>query len=187
MIIWEKLDQDFFILINNTLHNDLFDFVMPFIRNQYVWIPLYIFLIIFVLTNFKNKGWWWVLFFILLPIFTDFVSSRLIKENISRLRPCNDMQLSSQVRFLLNHKPQNSSFTSSHATNHFGLAAFLYYTLEKKIGNWSYLFFLWAFVICYAQVYVGVHYPLDVICGGLLGYFIGKWFSLYFNKKFQLA
>ena len=184
---WENIDKAFFVFINQGLQNDWFDLVMPFIRNQFLWAPLYLFMLLFVAVNFDQNKKWWVLFFIVLPMVTDYVSSSLIKENFYRLRPCNDLEMAETARFLLNYRPQSSSFTSSHATSHFALAAFFFNTLYTRIKNWSYLFYLWAFVICFAQVYVGVHYPFDVICGGLLGYLIGKGFSAYFNKKFQLS
>jgi len=183
---WENIDKAFFVFINQGLQNDWFDLMMPFIRNQFFWAPLYLFMLLFVAVNFEHNRKWWILFFIILPMVTDYVSSSLIKENFFRLRPCNDLEMVKTARFLLNYRPQSSSFTSSHATSHFALAAFFFYTLKTKMKNWAYLFFIWAFVICFAQVYVGVHYPIDVICGGLLGYFIGKGFSLFFNKKFQL-
>ncbi len=185
-MIWEKIDKDLFILINNRLHNELFDLIMPFVRSPQLWIPFYIFMLLFVLINYNKNSWKWVLFFAILPMITDYISSGIIKEHIYRLRPCNDLQLSSQARFLLNYRPQSSSFTSSHATSHFALAAFFFNTLESKIGKWGYLFYIWALVICYAQIYVGVHYPVDVICGGLLGFTIGKLYASFFNKKFQL-
>lgn len=77
------------------------------------------------------------------------------------------------VRFLLPARPGNGSFTSSHAANHFGLAMFLYATLKNYLGKWMLLFFVWAFFICYAQVYVGVHYPFDILGGAVLGCLIG--------------
>ena len=72
------------------------------------------------------------------------------------------------VRVLAKYCPVSSSFTSSHACNHFALATFLFLTLRITSRWWS-LVFVWAFLIAYAQVYVGVHYPVDVLCGGLLG------------------
>lgn len=182
-----KLDKYFFELINNKWHNNLFDFMMPFIRNSQFWIPLYLFLFVFLMINFeKNKGWW-ILFAALIPILADFISSDIIKNNFYRLRPCNDPSMIDITRFLLNYRPQSSSFTSSHATNHFAMATFFYYTIKNRTGNWTKLFFLWAGLICYAQVYVGVHYPIDVIVGGLIGFSIGYIASTFFNNKFALT
>ena len=182
-----KLDKYLFGLINNKWHNSFFDAIMPFIRNSMFWIPLYLFLFVFLIMNFEKNKWWWILFFSVIPIFTDFVSSDIIKNSFFRLRPCNDPSMENITRFLLNYRPQNSSFTSSHATNHFALATFIYYTLNFKIGKWANLFFVWAGLICFAQVYVGVHFPFDVIAGGLIGYSIGYIISTFFNNKFALS
>jgi len=129
---------------------------------------------------------WWALFFICLAACCDLVSSKLIKENIMRARPCRHPEIADHVRFLVNYCPQSSSFTSSHATNHFGMATFIYFTLRSYTSNWLALFFLWAAMIAYAQVYVGVHFPLDVTSGAVLGIFIGYLMSVIFNKKMGL-
>jgi undecaprenyl-diphosphatase len=115
------------------------------------------------------------------------ISSDLIKENFFRIRPSNDPELISSARVLLSYRPQSSSFTSSHAFNHFALAAYFYFTLHKDLGKWTGLFFFWAFIIIYAQVYVGVHFPLDVITGGLIGFLFGYLSSRSFNKTYGLA
>ena len=91
------------------------------------------------------------------------------------------------VRFLLNYRPQSSSFTSSHAANHFGLAVFFYCSLSKQVGKWAWLFIVWATAICYAQVYVGVHYPLDVVCGGVIGIVFGYLSAKTFNTYYGLS
>lgn len=159
---------------------------MPLVRNAQTWIPLYLFLLLFVVFNYKKNIWWWILFAAAVPVLSDFVSSVLIKNNIHRLRPCNDPDMIDQVRFLLSYRPQSSSFTSSHATNHFAMAAFFFFTLRNKINSFALLFFLWAALICYAQIYVGVHYPLDIVCGAFIGFLIGYFISLRFNKDFGL-
>lgn len=179
-------DRDLFRLINSRWNNNFFDWLMPWLRNANVWFPLYIFLLVLVLVNFKTTGWIWLLFAAGTVICTDFVSSKLIKETIWRIRPCNDPDLASWIRVLVGYRPQNSSFTSSHAANHFGLAMFFFTTLIKRFEHWPKLFFLWAFGISYAQVYVGVHYPLDIFCGSLVGLGIGYLTGRSFNNKYAL-
>ena len=174
-------------LINNKWHNDFFDFLMPWLRNAPVWTPFYFFMVLLVLTNYKKTGWWWVLFAVGTVVLTNYVSSNLIKDHILRLRPCNDPAVASWLRVLVVYRPQSSSFTSSHAANHFCMAVFLYATLKNEVGKWSLLFFVWALSICYAQMYVGVHYPIDVAGGALIGILIGYLTGRSFNKKFALA
>lgn len=182
-----NFDRGLLRLINYDWHNDFFDWLMPWLRNSVVWAPLYLFMIVFIVTNFKKTGWWWVLFAVCTVTISDLVSSRLIKENILRLRPCNEPALAEWLRVLVGYRPQSSSFTSSHATNHFAVAAFIYVTLKKHFAKWPAAFFFWAFSICYAQVYVGVHYPLDVAAGALIGILIGYLPGKFFNRSYGLA
>ncbi len=94
--------------------------------------------------------------------------------------------MTGKVRLLLEHCSGGFSFTSSHAANHFGLAMFLFISLVPLFKNYTWLFFIWAAIIAYAQVYVGVHYPLDVIAGAMIGLAVGKLNGMIF-KKFQDA
>lgn len=180
-------DQHLFKIINDQWSNVFFDWLMPWLRNSEMWYPLYLFLILFVIVNFKKTGWWWILFAVGTIILCDFVSSKIIKENIIRLRPCNDPDIASWIHVLVGYRPQSSSFTSSHSTNHFGIAMFLYLTLKSHFNTWPALFFFWAFSISFAQVYVGVHYPLDIICGGAIGILIGYLSGKSFNKNYGLV
>lgn len=179
----KQLDYHLFSKLNGEWHTAFLDEVIPFIRESYLWIPFYFFLIVFTTVNFKMKGWLWVLFFLINVMVSDFVSSDLLKENFIRARPCHDPLLVGSIRFLVSYCPSSSSFTSSHAVNHFAAAMYIFTTFRKTLSNYWALLFLWAFFISYAQVYVGVHFPLDVFCGAIvgiiLGYVIGK---VYENK-----
>ena len=84
----------------------------------------YLFLIVFVFVNFGKNGWVWLLFAFITVLLTDQLSSSIVKNWVMRPRPCNDPVFSSQVRLLLDHCSGGYSFTSSHATNHFGVATF---------------------------------------------------------------
>ena len=87
------------------------------------------------------------------------------------------------VRLLLKQCSGSYSFVSNHAANHFGLATFAFFTFKGVFKKWMYLAYLWAFFIGYAQVYVGVHYPLDVLGGAVLGLLMGSATAWLFNKK----
>jgi membrane-associated phospholipid phosphatase len=160
---------------------------MPWMRNSEAWYPLYLFLMLLVLINFKKTGWWWVALAVATVIATNLISSNLIKDHVWRLRPCNNPEFSSWINILVGYRPQSSSFTSSHAANHFGMATFFYLTLSKKYGRWPLLFFLWAALISYAQVYVGVHYPVDIAAGALIGMIVGYLSGKLFNRNYGLA
>ena len=179
----QSFDQSLFVYINQVATHPLTDTLMPFFRESTLWIPFYLFLIVFVFVNFGKKGWVWLLFTFITVLLTDQFSSSIIKNWAQRPRPCADPLLYGQVRLLLDHCSGGYSFTSSHATNHFGVATFLFVTLGRYFGNWKYLLFIWAALICYAQVYVGVHYPLDVVFGALLGFLIGHFVCWAYQKS----
>ncbi|MCB0518638.1 MAG: phosphatase PAP2 family protein [Lewinellaceae bacterium] len=173
-------DYQLFHFINSGCQNPLFDFLMPVLRNKYTWVPLYLFLLVFLLLNFKTKGLWLALALIVTVGLTDSISSQLIKKNVMRLRPCKVMEQATDMNLLV---PCGSgySFPSSHAANHFGMAVLLCLTLGKIFRRVKWPLLFWAFAISFAQVYVGVHFPLDVVCGALLGSLIawGVKFVLY--------
>jgi membrane-associated phospholipid phosphatase len=178
------LDRAIFRIIHTGCSNDFFDSLFPVFRNSITWVPLYLFLLVFVLINYKRNAGWWVLIAVATAVASDFISSDLIKGNIFRLRPCHDPSL---ANLLVTYCPQSSSFTSSHAMNHFCFATFTYFTLWEVPSVWRRLFFLWAALICFGQVYVGVHYPFDVVAGALLGVLLGYIVAKLFNSHYRLA
>jgi membrane-associated phospholipid phosphatase len=178
----DLVDRKLFFIVNRQWSNSYFDAVLPYLRESNIWVPLYLFFIAFVLINYGGKGWWWILGAICTAALSDMVSSSLIKGNVFRLRPCQNPEIAHQLRFLVNYCPRSSSFTSSHATNHFAFAMFVVATLKQYTHPWLNLLFLWAGVICYAQVYVGVHYPIDVFCGAILGCLLGAFTARLYNK-----
>ena len=183
----KHVDQWLFIKLNGEFTNPVFDSVMPFMRNGMNWAPLYLFLAIFAVLNFKSKGAWWILFFIATIALTDMTGTYIFKHNFHRLRPCSDPAFFTHVRVLVNQCSGGYSFVSNHAANHFGMAAFLFITFRPFFKKWAWICFLWAGLIAYAQIYVGVHYPLDVFAGALLGLIIGTLTGKLFNKRFGFA
>jgi undecaprenyl-diphosphatase len=183
----EKADQWLFIQINSVMTNPVFDEIMPFMRESNHWIPLYLFLIVFALLNFKGKGAWWILFFIVTVSLTDLIGNYGFKHNFNRLRPCNDPDFFMHVRLLVDHCSTGFSFTSNHAANHFGMGTFFYVTTRHWLKRWSLTGWVWAGLISYAQIYVGVHYPLDILGGALLGLLIGTFTGSMYNNRFGFA
>jgi len=184
--IWQHLDawdKKLFVLLNSKWTNPFFDTVLPYFRDSVFWAPLYLFLLVFIAVNYGKKGWWWSLAFICTIAIADMVSSRGFKIAFERLRPCQDPFFFDQVRLLLKGCSGSFSFTSSHAANHFGMATFASITLFQTFGRYIYLTYLWAFFIAYAQVYVGVHYPLDILGGAAVGTLAGVLTASVFNKQ----
>jgi membrane-associated phospholipid phosphatase len=178
-----EFDRWLLLKINQDWTNSFFDAVFPIWRHSDTWIPLYFFLLVFMLLNFGWRSIFWMLFVGLTAGICDQISSTLVKELFDRIRPCSEPTLIGQVRLLLNRCPSSGSFTSSHAVNHFGIATFIYITMKDVFKNAGKLFFLWAATICYGQVYVGVHYPLDVIGGAVLGCALGYTIALIFKSQ----
>ena len=165
-------DQDLFYLINSVWTTDGLNWLMPWLRNKLFWTPAYVFLISFLFLNYGRKALFFILFAILTIAIADTVSSKIIKKSVQRVRPCNDPWMADSVDLKV-ECGGGYSFTSSHATNHFALAFFLIFTLGRRFRKAKWVLIVWASSIAYAQVYVGVHYPFDVISGGLLGASIG--------------
>ena len=178
LISW---DIKVFEFINISLSNPYFDAVLPWFREPLFWVPLYIFLAGFVFFNFGKKASWFVIFLILTTSTSDLISSRLLKKTIQRLRPCNTeyVQVIERVSCGAGY-----SFTSSHAANHFAVASFLVMTLGQNFRKIKPFCWSWAAMICFSQIYVGVHFPLDIIGGALLGIIIGKIWALLFSKYY---
>lgn len=187
---WQKLeqwDQWLFIQLNSVWTNPVFDSLMPFLRNGKNWAPLYLFLGVFAILNFSRKGIWWCVFFLVTVALTDMTGTYVFKHTIERMRPCSDADFSSHVRLLVSYCSGGFSFVSNHAANHFGLAAFFFTTMKPVLPKWAPAGLVWAGLIAYAQVYVGVHYPLDVLAGTLLGLIFGTITGRLFNKRYGFA
>jgi membrane-associated phospholipid phosphatase len=182
-----QLDRWLFHQINGQWTNSFFDFIFPWLRLSLLWLPLYLFVFIFVGTNFLRHRWWWMVFFLCTVAATDMAGKNLFKDVFKRLRPCNDPGFVASVRLLLRECAGGYGFVSNHAANHFGMAAFFYFTLRRYFPRWVWLAWAWAFVIAYGQIYVGIHYPFDVFAGSAIGIAFGWTMATFFNRKFGFA
>jgi membrane-associated phospholipid phosphatase len=187
--LWKWLeywDQTLFLRINQDSANPFFDATLPWIRQSSFWLPLYLFLAVFILYNFGWRGLIWALGFGLTIGLADNISSKALKYAFMRQRPCQDAFFAPYIRLIAGYCPGNPSFTSSHAANHFAMAAYAYSAGKAIFGKWRRWFFVWAFLICYAQVYIGIHYPLDVIGGAIVGMLLGFLVANVYNRHFSL-
>lgn len=166
------LDYQLMLLLNRKMIHPFLDELSLFMRESIFHIPLYLFIILYSFQVFGKKAFWWLLGGISLVAFCDLISSHVIKAYFDRPRPCRDPFMSGQIRFLARYCGANGSFTSSHAVNHFAFATYVASTM-RGISKWFNLLFVWAFAIAYSQVYVGVHYPSDIIAGAILGIVFG--------------
>ncbi len=170
----QNIDYAVFTFINKTISNSILDVVMPFLRDAPNWIPLYIFLAIYLLYKYKLEAVKYAIYIVIAFALADFISHGIFKPWIGRLRPCHSLTL--QARLVLGHCGGKWSFPSTHASNHMAIAlsTVLAGIFTKKWIN--YIWIGWALSIGFAQIYVGVHYPSDIIAGFLLGILIA-----YFN------
>lgn len=183
----QVLHEDYRLLfrINRDWQHPMLDTVFLYVRESLAHAPVYLFLIMYAVMNHGKKGVLWVLTAVALVSLNDFVSSQVIKEYFDRPRPCRDPVMGPHVRFIARHCGLNGSFISSHASNHFALAAFVWRSFRDRGRTWA-LLFPWAAMVAYAQVYVGVHYPSDVLCGALFGSFLGVMAARFFERRIGL-
>lgn len=180
-----QLDHQIFFAINNGMSNAFFDWLLPVLRNKYVWIPLYIFIIVFSVWKYKTKGAYIILFLIATAGIADFTSAKMMKPAFERIRPCNDEQLKDQVIARV-ACGSGKSFPSTHATDHFAMALFLTGVFYHKWKPVLWISVIWAGAISFSQVYVGVHFPADITFGALYGSLIGYLIALCCKKYVKL-
>jgi len=186
LTLWQRLeswDRWLFLKINGHWTLPFLDSVFPYVRDPFFWAPIYIFILLFVNLNYGRKGLWWSLAFICTVALTDGIGSKIFKEGFQRPRPCNEPDLAGHVRLLLRYCGTGFSFVSNHAANHFGMATFAVLTFRGTFKKWIYVAYAWALLVAYAQIYVGVHYPADVLGGAGLGVLAGVLTATVFHRK----
>ena len=161
-------DQWLYGLINGVGHHPWLDAVLVPWRHRDNWLWLYAALAVWLIYRFRLRGLYAVLAVGLTVGIADQLSSNVIKPAVERARPCRTDGLHTPGRTLV-HCGGGYSFPSSHAANHFALAVVLFATAGRWWRRWRWLLIGWAFLVAYAQVYVGVHFPVDALAGALLG------------------
>lgn len=173
-------DQKLFLFLNG-LHDSHLDEVMRIISTTGVWIPFYAVLVLLIIKKYKKESWIPLLTIAVLILICDQFASGLMKPLFLRLRPCHEPNLENLTYMPFGCGGQYG-FISSHAANTFGLAMFVWLLFKNQSYYWA-LMFVWAFVVSYSRIYLGAHYPADVLAGGLSGIL---WAKLLFGgiKKY---
>ncbi len=163
-------DESLFLWLNQ-YHSEFLDPIMFTLTQTYFWIPFYIFLIFLVWKAYGKQGWWVILGVLFSILLADQITSSVMKPFFERLRPCHEEFLNGMIH---NYGKCGGmyGFASSHAANSFAIATALYFGLSFKFPSVKWLF-LWAVFFSYTRIYLGVHYPGDVIVGGFIGIISG--------------
>lgn len=169
-------DVEAFLWLND-LHATWLDPVMYFLTHTAAWTPLFLLLLYLIVKVFGKYSWICLIGLTLTIVCADQVTSSLMKPHFERLRPSRDPAISEMVHIVNDYRGGRFGFASSHAANTFGVATLLVLLLRKRYPFIGWLF-LWAALVSYTRIYLGVHYPGDLIVGGALGAFFGWLFYL---------
>ncbi len=183
LVAW---DQQLLVFLNRC-GNAWIDPFMIFCSETFTWIPFYALLLYFIIKHFKYNSIWIVLSIILTITLCDQIASSIFKPWILRFRPCHEPGIAPLLRMITDCGGEYGFF-SSHASNSFGLAMFVWLLFRKKSKQWAWIF-LWASTVSYSRIYLGKHYPLDILAGAVCGILVAAVvFKLneYLFKKYPL-
>ena len=181
----KRLDTAAFLWLNGQ-HSTLWDGLMYWITHRLTWVPLYALIIFLLFRRYRWQAAWMILVIVLVITLADQTASTWLKPFFGRLRPCHEPTLTGTVH-LVSGCGGRFGFVSSHSANTFGLATTLWLLLRREV-KYIGLLFVWAFLVSYSRIYVGVHYPLDLAGGALVGItYAGLVMRAYRKLMFELA
>ncbi len=182
------------LLFLNSFHAPWLDPIVFFASQTLAWLPLYVFLIYIIIKEFKKESWIVLLGVVLTITLADQITTNVMKPYFERLRPSNEPGLQGLVHLVNDfngkiYKGGLYGFASSHAANTFGVATF-FFLLFRTTKKWIGWLFLWAAIMTYTRIYLGVHFPGDILVGGMIGVLAGitgfrfqHWLTQYIKKR----
>lgn len=183
----KQWDEVLFLYLNSQ-RLDWLDPLMKTLTGTYIWIPLYAFLIYLIFKSYGMMGFWYVGFIVLLILMADKFTSGFMKPFFERLRPCHDPRWEGMINTYAGCGGK-FGFASSHASTTFALASYMFLVFRGKIQAIRWLF-LWAGMISYTRIYLGVHYPTDILVGALVGiasgwitFYLVEWLRMLIEKR----
>ena len=183
-----QLDKEVFLFLNR-LGNPTWDGFWMFVTNKLSSIPIYLILLVLVYRKVGLRKTLVVLIAVALLILVTDQLANFFKYGVQRLRPCYDPQVNDIMRLVKSSCGGKFGYFSAHAANSFAIALFFTTLLRSKFKYMGFLLFFWATVVAYSRIYIGVHFPLDVITGMLIGLGMGWLFAklyIFALHKFQL-
>ncbi|RXJ50704.1 phosphatase PAP2 family protein [Gelidibacter gilvus] len=182
-----QLDTDVFIFLNSLGTKSWDPFWLAY-TSKFNWIPLYALLLYLISRQMRLKAVLITLLVVALMILVTDQVTNLFKNGLHRLRPCHLAELVDSMRLVKSHCGGQYGFFSGHASNTMAAAIFMGLTLKKQFKYLIYVLIFWAFLMGYSRIYIGVHYPLDVLLGMLFGLLTGIVFyklNIYAIHKFN--
>ena len=183
----ENIDKFLFLLVNNA-RTSFLDAIIPYVTQFPYWTPFFALIIYFLYKQFQKKIILVVACFAVLIAISD-PTANLIKKSVKRYRPTHNTEIATQVKTIDDYKGGQYGFVSSHAANSFGIAFLLLFLLKPNYPLLKISVFMWALFISYTRIYLGVHYPADIIGGAIVGAFaafITYRLFLFLEKKFYI-
>lgn len=162
-----ELDRELLLYLNS-FHTPWLDPVMFWITKTLFWLPLYLFLLYLIIRNFKKDSWIAIVGIALAILWADQITAGLMKPFFERLRPSREPSLQGLVHLVDGYKGGLYGFASSHAANTAATALF-FWLLFRDRYRWIWILFVWAVVMTYTRIYLGVHYPGDILVGMIVG------------------
>ena len=172
-------DKQAMISLNN-LGSSTFDPFWILVSEKWFWIPLYVIFLYFLYKNFTKKSLFYILLFVALGITASDQIANIFKFGFERLRPCHDPSLEGLLREV--KCGGKFGFYSAHSSNSFFVATYLTILLGKKIKQLPYFLFVWAAIVAYSRVYLGMHFPGDIIVGAIMGILLALFFGTLAKK-----